>query len=402
MEEVLTADEVAREAGVDLPLVRRLTALGILKPASPDRFEPGDIVRVETIQAFVEAGIALDEIAAAVAAGDFTFDYIHLFYTPMGRRSERRYENFAASLGPRSNLLPAVYAAMGLPEPRSQDHLRTEEEELIADLFEAWEEAGDEETYVRATRIAGEAARLLSEGWVRLFVERISDPVQEAGADVAEVIEVILRSGPRVARLAPRLLLWLQQRHLRHAMDAANVDGLEAALAERGFSPPRPERLPTMAFVDLSGYTQLTEERGDEVAVRSTSLLRERSEEAARRHAGSLVKLLGDGAMLHFRDANGAVVGALELVSALGAADLTAHAGLHAGPLIERDGDYFGRTVNVASRVAGRAKPGEVLVTEAVVSAVGTSPVSFDAAGEEQLKGVAEPVRLFRARSETL
>ena len=109
------------------------------------------------------------------------------------------------------------------------------------------------------------------------------------------------------------------------------------------------------------------------------------------------MKLLGDGAMLYFRDARGAVPGALELVSALGGAHLPAHAGIHAGPVVERDGDYFGRTVNIASRVSGKAGPGEVLVTEAVVLMAEGNGVSFQLAGEETLKGLEEPVRLFRA-----
>jgi len=75
-----------------------------------------------------------------------------------------------------------------------------------------------------------------------------------------------------------------------------------------------------------------------------------------------------------------------------------AHVGLNAGPVIFRDGDYFGRTVNVAARIAGRAGPGEVLASEDAVRAAGPSGgIRFEPIGAAELKGVSRPVPLFRA-----
>jgi adenylate cyclase len=70
---------------------------------------------------------------------------------------------------------------------------------------------------------------------------------------------------------------------------------------------------------------------------------------------------------------------------------------VNAGPVIFRDGDYFGRTVNVASRIAGRAGPGEVLVSEAAVDSCSAEEVRFEHVGPVQLKGVAQPIMVFRA-----
>jgi adenylate cyclase len=110
------------------------------------------------------------------------------------------------------------------------------------------------------------------------------------------------------------------------------------------------------------------------------------------------VKLLGDGAMLRFPDARRGVGAALSLVRTLSRGrDAPAHAGVHAGPVIERDMDLFGRTVNVAARVAGVAGPGEVLVTEDVARSAADPAWSFEPAGERTLKGIADPVPLFRA-----
>jgi adenylate cyclase len=89
---------------------------------------------------------------------------------------------------------------------------------------------------------------------------------------------------------------------------------------------------------------------------------------------------------------------ALALVRALSSDNsLPAHAGVHAGPVIERDLDLFGRTVNLASRLAEAADPGQVLVSRAVRDAVDSPAVRFERADGIVLKGITEPAPLFRA-----
>jgi adenylate cyclase len=111
-----------------------------------------------------------------------------------------------------------------------------------------------------------------------------------------------------------------------------------------------------------------------------------------------VVKLLGDGAMLHLPDARRGVEAALDLVRALSVSlGISAHAGVHAGPVIERDRDLFGRTVNLASRIAETARPGEVLVTQAVVDAVNDPALCFEQTDGAELKGIPDPGPLFRA-----
>jgi adenylate cyclase len=149
--------------------------------------------------------------------------------------------------------------------------------------------------------------------------------------------------------------------------------------------------------VDIAGYTRLTEERGDELAVRLAASLQMRAETVAASMGGRLVKLIGDGAMLRFDDARSGVAAAVELVDGLGDdPGVGAHAGVHTGPVIERDRDLFGRTVNLASRLADAASPGEVVVSEDVAATVHDDP-GFDLEPIEavSLKGVAEPLPLF-------
>src|SRR6266508_4329557 len=102
-------------------------------------------------------------------------------------------------------------------------------------------------------------------------------------------------------------------------------------------------------------------------------------------------------AMLYFAEPRRGVEAALELVHALTTdLDVPAHAGVDAGPVIERHRDLFGRTVNLAARVAARAGPCEIIVREAVVRSAGDGGFQFEPVDQSELKGFAEPVQLFR------
>ena len=113
----------------------------------------------------------------------------------------------------------------------------------------------------------------------------------------------------RATNLVPQMFVWLAARYLEHRSVSSIVDGFERFLASRGLARARdPLGPPAIAFVDLSGFTRLTRERGDESAVRAATSLQRRAHEAARRHGGRLVKLLGDGAMLRLADATAGVL----------------------------------------------------------------------------------------------
>jgi adenylate cyclase len=108
------------------------------------------------------------------------------------------------------------------------------------------------------------------------------------------------------------------------------------------------------------------------------------------------VKWLGDGVMFVFREPGSAARAALEMVEGVIASGLPSpHVGLHAGPVVFQQGDYFGRTVNIAARVCDYARPGEVLVTQAVKGATNPDDLSFQALGPVELKGVTEAVHLY-------
>lgn len=182
-----------------------------------------------------------------------------------------------------------------------------------------------------------------------------------------------------------------------HAWSVNIVNGVAGALERAGLRT-RQERLPAMCFLDITGYTRLTQERGDSAAADLAERLGRIVQRASVQHGGRPVKWLGDGVMLHFPDPGPGVVAALEMVAGVADAGLPpAHVGLHAGPVVFQEGDYYGQTVNVAARIGEYARPGEVLVSRAVVEAAAESAVRFDEVGPVELKGVSGVVQLYAA-----
>src|SRR4029450_12707995 len=157
---------------------------------------------------------------------------------------------------------------------------------------------------------------------------------------------------------------------------------------------PPPSRSPPPAATP-----RLTEEQGDAAAAALAETLAVLVSRSAGGHGGVPVKWLGDGVMVHFREPAGAVRSALDLVDQLPAAGLPpAPVGVAAGPVVVQGGDYFGRTVNLAARIAAKAVGGQVLVSDSVPQAGALQGVTFSEVGEVQLKGIPRAVRLLEAR----
>jgi class 3 adenylate cyclase len=394
--------ELCSETGASLELVRWLTRIGILDPRTPGNYTSGDVFRVKMIESLLAAGFTHQQVEAAVAGAGLNLQHVdrYVFREP-GERSPRTFAEFAAGLGPDApRLLPAVYQLLGLTPPDPASHLPTDEEALLREFLQVWRLANEEDTPLRAARLIGDGTRTASIGWADLLYEQIAGPARERWLrkEVEEYPTEVIDAVTGLFALQPRLVQWLIQRYIEQTVTAGIADNFEEVLASRGLGPaPEPPDPPTVVFIDVSGYTKLTEQRGDDIAVGIATALQRRAEQVAANRGGRVVKLLGDGAMLLFRDANNGVQAATELVRTLGTdLGLPAHGGVHAGRVIERDRDLFGSTVNLASRVSGAAGPGEVLVTEAVTRLANLDTARTEEIDPVPLKGILEPVRLFR------
>jgi adenylate cyclase len=213
----------------------------------------------------------------------------------------------------------------------------------------------------------------------------------------AAMLEVTNRWGEEMAALTERALLAIYHAQQEHAWNENFIREVENALERSGLrsSPARP---PAMCFLDISGYTRLTEERGDEAAAELAGRLSRLVQQTAERHRGKVVRWLGDGVMIYFREPGQGVLAALQMMEEVTDAGLPpAHVGLHAGPVVFQGGDYFGRTVNIAARIADYARPGELLVSQEVIDASDLPEVVLTAIGPVELKGMSQPLRLHAA-----
>lgn len=158
-----------------------------------------------------------------------------------------------------------------------------------------------------------------------------------------------------------------------------------------------PSVAPSFIFADLAGFTALTEAHGDEHAADVAAEFARGVRAMLPGHTATTVKTMGDAVLVHVEDAGRAVCLAEGLVVDLGRRHgaLGVRVGLHTGPAVERAGDWFGATVNVAARVAALAQIDEVLLTRATLEAAAVAPSAVRELGHTPLRNVRAPLELF-------
>jgi class 3 adenylate cyclase len=209
-----------------------------------------------------------------------------------------------------------------------------------------------------------------------------------AGVPSQEVYDRVFLPWAKAARGLPALAEWLTRRHISRAIDDYSIGATEQTLADSGYVPSRPEVEPAVAFLDLTGFTSLTQERGDTIAAEVALRLADLASRVVVGHRGRVVKLLGDGVLMHFHDVVEAVDASLELMDRLAPSDLPAgHVGVTRGPIVARDGDVFGRTVNLAARISDVAPSGELYVPASVGDAL-AGRFAVEQVGAKTLQGV--------------
>jgi adenylate cyclase len=395
----LSEAELAERSGCSLERVQELTRLGILVPRAQDGpFDARDAHRVRLMQAFEDAGIEIELIARGIAAGKLSYENLALFL-PKPAAWSKTYEELAEDVGRSPELIRRVVMEFGLPQTAAETRLREDDIPVLVELLTVWAEAEDDEL-ARLARAYGQNIRRLVASDIELASSSLFAPLRRRLTD-EEMREVAGGLGIRVMALGERLMLWLRGRHLEHEILSATVQNTEDYLQELGFAPKRQPRPPAIAFLDLTGYTALTEERGDEAGADLADRLATLVNQAAQPHGGHPVKWLGDGVMFYFPEPEAAVLAGLDLVEQTPATvDVRARVGVNAGGVIFRDGDYFGKTVNVASRIADYARPGEVLVSDDVRARWSGEGVRFEPIGPVALKGLRDELTLYAVSRE--
>jgi adenylate cyclase len=387
-------EEVARRANVPIEFVRRLAALGALSDDLSVAVKR-ELGRVRLLYAWSQAGFPPETILRLVDQKALSITFLDAPGVQAAERLDRRYEDLAADRGVPEPLMQRLHESIGFEPPNSHD--RAGEDDLaLLDVMELFRSVDvPDEAVVRLFAVYAEAVRRLAKAEAELYEANIEERLRASGMTERELIEFGTDFGNRVSAALERALVLVYRRHRVHAWIEHSVNHVEAALDGEGIESHVPQP-PAICFVDLTGYTRLTEERGDRFAADVAARLASLVKDIARRRGGSPIRWLGDGGMFHFREPAHAVEAGLDMVEQAPAIGLPpAHIGIHAGPVIFQDGDVYGRTVNLASRLASVAQAGEVVVSDDV--AQWADGFSYEEMGPVTLKGVTVPMRVFRA-----
>ena len=387
--------EVAERANVPERFVRELLALGAL-PAEEAGLGPREVRRARLLHAWAAAGLSVETIVTLVDRGALSLAFLDAPVMATPERLDRSYRQLADDRGVPVTDLQAVHQALGFapPDPGAR---AGEDDVTMLDIAELFRGAGvDDAATLRLLAVYADSLRRIAKAEAEFYEANIERRLRAAGIDERRLIELGTRFGDRVVGLLERAVVMIYRRHREHVWTDHAINHVEEALEGSGLRERVPKP-PAICFVDLTGYTRLTEERGDEVAARVAGQLAALVNDISRSRGGRPVRWLGDGGMFHFPEPRAAVVAGLDMVERAPAAGLpAAHVGIHTGPVVFQDGDVYGATVNVAARIASHAQGGQVVVSEQTAHRSGGDDLRFQPLGPVDLKGVARPLPLYQ------
>ena len=392
--------EAAHRAGLPPDYVDQLIGLGVITPDAEDRLTVGDVRRAQMAQMLERAGISGGELAAGIQKGVLTLNFMDApVFERFATYSNETFQQVSDRTGIAVDLLMLIREASGAATPDPSDRMR-EGELAVVPFIQAQQAVGFRPvSTARWLRVTGDSLRRMAETESDAWRNDIMAPAMERGETTEELGSTSSSAeSQRLDETTNQALVALWHARQVQTWTGNIVGGFEQALTAAGMLSA-PQQPPAICFLDITGYTRLTDERGDDAAAELARTLTSLVQRTAVEHGGRPVKWLGDGVMVYFPEARPAVAAALKMVAGVSAAGLPpAHVGIHAGPVLFQEGDYFGQTVNVAARIADYARPGEVLVTQGLVDAAGDDAARFTDIGPVELKGLGEPLHLLSAQ----
>jgi adenylate cyclase len=389
----LTLAQVAAGAGVSAATVSRWVARDLI-PGFDGTWTPAAAAYVRVIARLRARGHTLEDIKRASDRGQLAVGPIeNMLGTSEGRYTLREVSRETGlSVPVIERLISALgVAGVGL-ELMSEEDLQMMR--YVAAIFDA---GLPPVAFLQLARVYGQALAQVAEAEVRLVHLYVHEPLIRAGVPNVEIAEEMEGLARELMPFVVPILSYVHLRLLGQFVERDVIGHMESDLAE---SSPEEGRLRVaIAFADLAGYARLTVERGDEEALAAVERFVEVVEQTLPSDA-RVIKTLGDEVMVIGSDAAAIAGWAVGLQAQTDVREPPPRIGIHYGEALYRDGDYYGREVNLAARVVARAGGGEVLVTRPVVDvAAGSDGIVFDRIGEIGLKGFSEPTELFTAAS---
>jgi adenylate cyclase len=344
--------------------------------------------RLALLERLAADGVPLEELRRATASGALMFLPTEgVIVGPARYTAVELSELTGVDLG----FVDRARRAMGLSIPEPDEPVYTDADLELTRLLHVARAAGIPDGEVL------DLLRVLGRGFSQAAASLLAVPLRLVTEPGIGEYELARRYSEAAAQLYPvvdPLMRNLLTLHMRQATQSEVISAIERS----GGSLPGSTQL-AVCFADLVGFTRLGEEvPPDELghlAVRLEALATDAAEPPVR-----LIKMLGDAAMLASAEPGPLLETALKMLDAADAEGEDfpqLRAGAALGPALPRAGDWFGRPVNLASRITQIARPGSLLAEREIRDSVGEG-YRWSYAGERRLRGVREPVRLFRAR----
>ncbi len=391
---MLTLKEAAEQVGVTPATLKRWAATGVIPGVGGKggaKWTPPVLAHARIVARLRQRGHSLDSIREATKEGRLAYGYMEdLFPDP----PEARYslKDAAKATGLEPALIERYWTSLGLPTQGLED-LSEEDVQALHYAASVLASGFPLVAFLQLGRVYGQALAQIADAEVRLFHIYVHEPLIREGVPGLQMAEEMDHLARDLLPLASPLMDYVHQRFLKHYIQQDVVGHMEVDTDD---SSDLGRVRVAIAFCDLAGYTRFTEEEGEEEAVsiveRFVDGVNDTLPDDAR-----VIKTIGDEVMIVGQDVQAITDWAVGFQT-LFTERPEPRIGIHYGATLYRDGDYFGREVNLASRVVARARGGEVLVSDAVVERVAQSRhLVFDEVGQVKLKGFSERVQLYRA-----
>jgi adenylate cyclase len=345
--------------------------------------------RRKLLEQLASEGCSLEELTEAVAAGRLTLLPVERALAGEGPRYTVR--EIAAETGLDAEMLQRFSSALGVPYGNPDERRRTKADLEAARRVKAFLDAGlPEDGMLQVARTIGMGTARIAEANRELIVRTLIRP-GDTEHDVA--LRFVAAADYMLPLIGPTIEYALQA-HLLEQIRQDVIGATSLASGEIGGTVDL-----TVCFADLVEFTRL----GEEIPAEELGMVAGRLEEMATAVAEPpvrLVKTIGDAVMLVSTEAEpmvGAVLALIHAAEEEGQQFPWLRAGVASGPTLPQSGDYYGRAVNLASRITNVARPGSVVLDEATKDAAGES-FEYSYVGERRLKGLDYRVKMYRAR----
>ncbi|MEA2211508.1 MAG: adenylate cyclase [Solirubrobacteraceae bacterium] len=386
----MTLTEAAERVGVGPATLRRWLQHGLI-PQYNGEWTPSAVGTARVVARMRERGHSLASIEAATREGRLAFGFLEELFPPQQDRIS--VVDAARHTGLDEALVARLISGLGL-SPEHSDTVTEDDLQLLRYVAAVLESGFPLVALLQLVRVYSQSMAQIADAEVRLFHLYVHEPLMRSGAAGMETAEQMHAISREVLPLAGPVLDSVHQRYLQYFVEQDVVGHMEADL---GGTPIDLGRMRVaIAFADLAGYTRLTEEEGELTAVDAVERFVDAVELTLPDEA-RVIKTIGDEAMIVSSDPAALTDWAVGFQRLQTDRPLPRIA-IHYGVALYRDGDYYGREVNIASRVAARAGAGEVLVTRPVADCSRAPHLEFERIAEVTLKGFSDSTELFIAR----